>query len=85
MNQHKILEWFNNNFEHVQELCDKHKDTFDKIYNNYHVVFYTAIKNEAFDNYRKEVLNQCNEATGESYEDCNNILQNKLEKLWNLK
>lgn len=85
MNAHKILEWLNDNFEQVQELCEKHTQAFEKICNDFHVVFYSAIKSESFDNYRKEVLSNCNVSTGESYEDCNNILRGKLEKLWNLK
>ena len=85
MNAHKILEWFNDNFEQVQELCQKYKQAFEQIYKDYHSVFYRAIKSESFDNFRKEVLNLCSTSIGESYEDCNNILRNKLEKLWNLK
>ena len=86
MNQHKINEWFNDNFENISDDMENYKiNIIPAINKKYDVVFTDDISYEGMEILIESIIEDCSKSIGESYEDCNNILRHKLEKLWNLK
>ena len=86
MNQHKINEWFNDNFENISDDMENYKiNIIPAINKKYDVVFTDDISYEGMEILIESIIEDCSKSIGESYEDCNNILRHKLEMLWNLK
>lgn len=82
MNPHIIQEWFNDNFENIEDICNNFKMKQTELYKQYHALFGGKIKKQTFDNFKKEVIENCTRQTNQSYEDCSNVLKDKLHKMW---
>lgn len=83
-NQHKILDWFDNHIDIVEEISAKYYCEYLGSKGNWDRVFDDMLRTEYHDMFSDYIAEECSFKLGLPQDECNTILEDKLNKMWEI-